>query len=175
VTGLGGTADDSSYGIYAPTLIVSGSADVTGIAGTANCSGIIPTFLRRVLLDRSASVEGSLTAVGAYANGGDSYGIETYNFLNVSGGTVVAQGGKSATNSSYGVCVDSGTVALTGGLLVASSGQRDVSGAEHKAPTDGGNTSLRSPPLAGAYDSKPRRVRQQRRRTRTISAPLRWT
>jgi hypothetical protein len=146
VTGLGGTADDSSYGIYAPTLKVSGSADVTGIAGTANCNASYQHSCG-VYCNRSVSVEGgSLTAVGAYANGSDSYGIETYNFLNVSGGTVVAQGGKSATNSSYGVCVDSGTVALTGGLLVASSDFQAL----NIAPTDGNNALT---PLTGAYDS----------------------
>jgi hypothetical protein len=53
----------------------------------------------------SASVEGSLTAVGAYANGGQSYGIETFFSLNVSGGTVVAQGGKSANNTAAMACV----------------------------------------------------------------------
>jgi hypothetical protein len=75
VTGLGGTAYNSSYGIYAPTLIVSGSADVTGIAGTANQQSSCGVYC-----NHSASVEGSLTAVGAYANGGQSYGIETFNF-----------------------------------------------------------------------------------------------
>ena len=102
VTGLGGTADYSSYGIYAPTLEVSGSADVTGIAGTANQQSSCGVYCWS-----SASVEGSLTAVGAYANGSangsDSYGIEIFRSLTVTGGTVVAQGGKSANYDSYGV------------------------------------------------------------------------
>ena len=143
VTGLGGTAYNSSYGIYAQTLIVSGSADVTGIAGTANGSGSNIKSCG-VYCNSSASVEGgSLTAVGAYAKGGLSYGIETHSSsLNVSGGTVVAQGGKSTNYDSYGVCVDDGTVALTGGLLVASSGgcgtaSGDVSQALNKVPTGG--------------------------------------
>jgi hypothetical protein len=152
VTGLGGTAYNSSYGIYAKTLIVSGSADVTGIAGTANQQSSYGVYCWS-----SASVEGSLTAVGAYANGRDSFGIETYNFLNVSGGTVVAQGGKSATNSSYGVRVDSGTVALTGGLLVASSGEVSdgkTSQALNKAPTDGAEIPASLTALAGAQTGK---------------------
>jgi len=136
VTGLGGTAYNSSYGIYAPTLKVSGSADVTGIAGTANHRGSCGVFC-----DHSASVEGSLTAVGAYANGSDSYGIEIFSSLTVSGGTVVAQGGKS-NYSSYGVRLDyyGATVTLTDGLLVASSGgcgSEKTSQALNKAPTGG--------------------------------------
>jgi hypothetical protein len=141
VTGLGGTADYSSYGIYAPTLEVSGSADVTGIAGTANQQSSCGVYCWS-----SASVEGSLTAVGAYANGSangsDSYGIEIFRSLTVTGGTVVAQGGKSANYDSYGVHAESyGTgTTLTGGLLVASSGEVSstrTSQALNKAPTGG--------------------------------------
>jgi putative cell wall-binding protein len=143
VTGLGGTADDSSYGINAPTLIVSGSADVTGIAGTANHKDSCGVFC-----NHSVSVEGSLTAVGAYANDGQSYGIKTFFSLNVSGGTVVAQGGKGTSNySSYGVYViNYSPTTLTGGLLVASSDFQAL----NIAPTDG-NKALT--PLTGLYDS----------------------
>jgi|GEM_PF-1703156 len=137
VTGLGGTAYYSSYGIYANTLTVSSSADVTGIAGTANGSGN-NTKSCGVYCGSSASVEGSLTAVGAYANGGQSYGIDTNGSIDVSGGVVTAQGGKSANNNSYGVY---GATAISGtGLLVASSGEcgsKKTSQALNKAPTGG--------------------------------------
>lgn len=158
VTGIGGTAYNSSYGIYAlGGLDVSGIADVTGIAGTANAkmSGTLSCGV--YMAGYGAAVSGgSLTAVGGYAggsNGAKSYGILAGNgVVTVSGGGVTAQGGKSASGDSYGIR-GSTTVSNTA-QLVASSGECGndcVSHALYEAPTDGTNPLTA---LTGAQTSK---------------------
>ena len=112
VTAIGGTAAGSSHGIYASSnMAIAGSAQVTAIGGIATGeSGESCGISADGVTTSDESKNVQLTAIGGTASGssGKSNGIEA-NEINLSGGLVIASSGDANTTRAMSV-ENSGTL-----------------------------------------------------------------
>jgi hypothetical protein len=148
LTATGGTADSSSYGIFADdgNVEISGGT-VTANGGAADSSSYgIHTLNGDVIISDAAEVTangGNSTSYNSYgitsysisvtdtaqvnANGGEagssSFGISVLSAFNISGGNVTATGGASY-NESHGI--QTTYIYISGGNLTATGGTADV-------------------------------------------------
>ena len=120
----GDSSTNFGAGIHAGgdlTIVLEGSSTVTGVVCYDESRGINT-------LDGNLTIQGggSLTARGADASRGGSYGIDVYGSFTQQGGSVTAIAGNvSGSNPSSGLNV-SGTVTVKGGTLTATGGSAAI-------------------------------------------------
>lgn len=120
----GDSSTNFGAGIHAGgdlTIVLEGSSTVTGVVCNDESRGINT-------LDGNLTIQGggSLTARGADASRGGSYGIDVYGSFTQQGGSVTAIAGNvSGSNPSSGLNV-SGTVTVKGGTLTATGGSAAI-------------------------------------------------
>ena len=115
LTGVGGTSDDESCGIYTKEYLTVSSGKVTATGGKAeNIS-----FGIRSGNDLTIS-GGKVTAAGGTSENSSSLGISCGNDLRIIGGTVTGTGG-TASNHSFGI-YSNGTLTITGGAVTGTVG-----------------------------------------------------
>ncbi|QIB67980.1 hypothetical protein Ami103574_01050 [Aminipila butyrica] len=129
VTANGGTVTDNSYGIYATTVSIEENAKVTANGGT-----VTTTHMGRrssgIYAITAVSIEGSavVTATGgtATATGGSSYGTFGDNAVTISG-TANVKATSGTSNLGYGIYIFDGTLTIQDGAEVEATGTSSTS------------------------------------------------